>query len=642
MSNKTLRQDGRSHRSGVIVPLVIIAVVAVFLVGGGMYYYFVGAGDELAINPIVVPVERGEFVAQVVDQGEVQSSENVEIRCEARARNGQLTVLEVVPEGTLVKGGDFLVRLDSTSFETELESQKITVANAETAVIQAEADLTTAQESLREYNEGIYVEKLKTIENDISDARAQIATARQELVQAKADLDHSRKLQAKGFITSQQLATKEFAVSRAEFALQRAENLLELALKQEEVLKNITRIKETAQLESDIKAAKVKLENTKSSLEVERNKLREIEEMIKKCVITVPPGVEGQVVYAKESSRGGNDWVLEEGTTVRENQVLIRLPNPQKMEVKALYNEQSITLIEPGMPAVIRVDALNNQILKGVVTRVSQYAESSGWFSTSIRKYAVNVKILDPPKALKPGMNASVTIQVRYEPDVLIAPIQTVYGVQDRHFVMVKKSDKDFETREVEVDGDNSKQVVFKSGVTEGELLVMNPGAYKDYLELPELKKEGKIELSENEQMQADEAQKAAEAERLRRTQRRGDGAASAGGEAPAAGGGGAGGSRPRGGPGGAGGGGGGFDMNAMLDRMMQRYDTNSDGKIDADEMAALDSRAVDRVKAADADGDGSVTREEMKRGVEEMMKRFREGGGGGPGGGGGRGGNQQ
>ena len=252
-------------------------------------------------------VERGEFVSLVVDQGEVRSSENVEIRCEARARNGQLNVLQVIPEGTMVKGGDFLVQLDSTPFETELENQKVTVTSAETAVIQAEADLVAAQESLKEYNQGIYVEKLKTIENEISDARGQIATAKQELIQAQADLEHSRKLQAKGFITVQQLTAKEFAVNRAEFALERAENLLELSLKKEEVLKNITRIKETAQLESDIKAVTVKLENQKSNLEVERSKLREIEEQIRKCTITVPPGVEGQVVYAKEFSRGGND-----------------------------------------------------------------------------------------------------------------------------------------------------------------------------------------------------------------------------------------------------------------------------------------------------------------------------------------------
>ena len=186
----------------------------------------------------------------------------------------------------------------------------------------------------------------------------------------------------------------------------------------------------------------MKLSSERKSLAVETEKLAEIEDMIDKCNIEVPEGVKGQVVFAKESSRGGNDWVLEEGTSVRQNQVLIRLPNPEEMEVKALINEQSITQIEAGMAATIKVDALNNKTLTGVVTKVNQYAESSGWMSSSIRKYAVLVKIIDPPPALKPGMNASVTIQVQYEPEVLLAPIQCIYSVQDRQFCLAKMGEQ--------------------------------------------------------------------------------------------------------------------------------------------------------------------------------------------------------
>ena len=374
----------RFRRSGSALPLLLLGLA--LLSAAGVTFYLLTNGKSAAadIEPILASVEQGPFVSQVLDQGEVQSSENVEIRCEARARNGAITVIEVVPEGSRVKGGDFLVRLDSTSFEKELETQKISVANSETSVIQAEAELKTATEALKEYEQGIFVEKKKLIENDIYNAKSQIETAKQELTQAKAVLEHSKKLQGKGFITSQQLEADGFDVTRAEFALKTAENQLDLAQKQEEVLVTITQVKETVQLRSDIEAAKVKLANQRESLEVEKSKLEEIKQQISKCEIRVPEGVSGQVVYAKESSRGGNDWVLEEGTSVRERQVLIRLPNPEKMEVKALINEQSITQIRVGMPATIQVDALTNQSLRGVVTKVNQYAESSGWMSSSI------------------------------------------------------------------------------------------------------------------------------------------------------------------------------------------------------------------------------------------------------------------
>ena len=327
---------------GIIVGLVVLAL----LIFGGFYWSQPGSDNETIIEPILVSVERGEFVSQVLDQGEIQSSDNVEIRCQVRARNGDVGVLSIIPEGTVVSGGELLVRLDSTSFEKELEQQKVAVANAETSVIQAEADHSAAIATLKEYEQGVFVEQQKTIQNEVFDAEAEISTARQEITQAEAVLEHSKKLQNKGFITDQQLESDTFAVERARFSLRRAENSLDLAKEKLSVLEKITREKEVNILQSDIKAAKIRLENQREAKKVELAKLAEITTQIENCEVRAPPEVEeGQVVYGKETSRGRDEWVLEEGTSVRENQVMIRLPNPNKMEVKALVNEQSITRI---------------------------------------------------------------------------------------------------------------------------------------------------------------------------------------------------------------------------------------------------------------------------------------------------------
>ncbi len=604
-----------NSRKGSFAPIVLFGAVAVSLICFTLYYISNGEENTAIKDITLATVEKGEFVAQVLDQGEIQSSENVEIRCEVRARNGALTVIEVVPEGSRVSSGDFLVRLDSTSFEKELETQKISVANSQTAVIQAEAELNTATESLKEYEQGVFVEKKKLIENDIYDAQSLIETAKQDLSQAKAFLAHSKKLQGKGFITSQQLDAHGFEVKRAEYSLKTAENKLQLANKQLEVLQNITRIKETVQLKSDIEAAKVKLANQRESLTVEESKLEEIKTQIKKCEIRVPAGVDGQVVYAKESSRGGNDWVLEEGTSVRERQVLIRLPNPDKMEVKALINEQSITQIRPGMPAKIKVDALTNQTLTGVVTKVNQYAESSGWMSSSIRKYAVLVEIVDPPKALKPGMNAAVTIEVRYESDAVQAPIQTIYAVQDRHFCLVKTGENQWETREIDVDGDNSQVVLIAAGLEPGESLVLNPGAFKELMQLPELDLEDKIEISAEMKSRIDQLKN------------KKDPTATGSGESGAA--------KAEGKPGDRGGPGrgsgqsgmGNFEMPKNGKEFIKQKDTDGDGKLTKDEVGQPYSFFFSRI---DTDGDGFVNEAEADVSIQNMKRRMQSGGGGG------------
>ena len=579
-STATARWHARraGDRAGGSTPLVIGSLVVLVFSLAAAWRWGTGTTDDVpAINPQLTPVTRGDFIAQVLDQGEVQSSENVEIRCEVRARNGEVTVLSVIPEGSSVAEGDLLVQLDSTSFEKELEQQKIAMANAETAKIQADTSLASSQAALNEYINGTFVENQKQIQNEIYDAKSEIKTAQQELKQAQAVLQHSKKLHAKAFITRQTLQADEFAVQRAEIAVQKADNSLELAQQKLHVLEEITFKKEKIQLESDIRAAQVKLSSETEAYAVEQEKLAEIKTMIKKCAVRVPPGVSGQVVYARQSSRR-DDWVLEEGTTVRENQVLVRLPNPQRMEVKALINEQSITRIEPGMPASIKVDALNNNTLTGVVTRVSQYAESNGWLQTRVRKYAVIVRIIDPPLLLKPGMNASVAIQTQYVPDALLAPIQTIYSVQGRQFCLAKTSDGGWETLNVTCGGENAKHVFFQDGVSENRQLVMNPRAYVEHMQLPDAKSESRIQLPAGEQ---NLAQASAAAERA-------------------------------------------YDKSSVPPSgaaLIKQKDSDGDGKLTQLEVGKPFSDFFERI---DTDGDGFVNQAEADASLKQMRQRMK------------------
>ncbi len=157
-------------------------------------------------------------------------------------------------------------------------------------MIQAETALATAEATLNEYINGTFVEAEKTIQNEMYDAESQTTTALQELKQAKAVFEHSKKLAAKAFVTQQTLEADEFAVQRAEIKVKQGKNAESLAAKKMEVLKDITYEKEKVQYESDIKAAKVKLASEREAYEVETAKLVEIQDMIEKCEIIVPPG----------------------------------------------------------------------------------------------------------------------------------------------------------------------------------------------------------------------------------------------------------------------------------------------------------------------------------------------------------------
>ena len=75
------------RRHGVVTSLLLIGAAICAIIGTIAWFYYSNGPATPNLNLMMADVERGDFVAKVLDQGEVQSSENVEIRCEVRARN---------------------------------------------------------------------------------------------------------------------------------------------------------------------------------------------------------------------------------------------------------------------------------------------------------------------------------------------------------------------------------------------------------------------------------------------------------------------------------------------------------------------------------------------------------------------------
>ncbi|MFN3189731.1 MAG: HlyD family efflux transporter periplasmic adaptor subunit [Aureliella sp.] len=572
--------------SGRIVLTLIILLVA--LAGGGYAWYSnSSSGGSLAGEEIITDVvTRGPFDHIVLEQGEVESSSNIDVNCEIKTRgSGGTSILWVIDEGSYVKEGDKLVELDSATLENELTAQRIAVSSAEATVISSQAAVETAKISLQEYLEGTYMSERKTI-------LSEVALAQQELRKAELSLASDERLAAKGMI-------KGLQVEAASFAVVNAKNKLEAAEARLKVLDELTKEKNEVQFGSDIEAAKARLKSDENVLLEEKSKLEEIEDQIAKCVILSP--ADGVVVYNnKFSSRGGAEFVVEEGASVRERQTIIKLPDPSKMQVKAKVNESRITLITPGMPAKIRVSAVQGDMLAQVI-RVNKYAEPGSWFSSSVKEYATIVEIIDPPEAIRTGMTAEVQIFVEQLPDALQIPVHGVYEYKGRHFCLKKEGEDSFSTVPIEIGATNDIKVTVESGLEENDQIVLNPRKHLDLMELPEIEditdREKLKEIGEN----TDSLPKAPA-----ETQRQGP---------PA---------------GGRGGGAGGFNPSSMVDAMFAKSDTNGDGKIEGDEINTLDSRMKDGMSRFDSNGDGALEKSEVLK-VFKSFSGGRGGGGGGP-----------
>jgi multidrug efflux pump subunit AcrA (membrane-fusion protein) len=450
-----------------------------FLLASVGFWTLRGSGETR--NTIVLHrVERGPFVHEVVERGEIESSRSVEIYCEVKARGNSegTAILEVVEEGTRVEPGDFICRLDASALDQELIQQQILCNNAKSLMIQAQNTLETSEMAKKQYLEGTFLQEEQTLEGAVF-------VAEENLRRAQQYLKYSQRLAAKGYVTDLQLEGDEFAVEKAV-------NELEAAKTQLRVLREYTKPKMLKDMDAAIKSAEALYESNESSYQLELSKLREIEEQVTKCTIVATQA--GQVVYAnRPNNRSQNEFIVEPGALVRERQVIVRLPDPSAMQVKADINESRITLVKVGMPVDIRLDAFGDTHLKGVVTKVNEYPEADGWFSSQVKQYATLIKIENPPEQIRPGLTAEVKILVDRMADVLRIPVQAVHEHGNRFYCMLRTA-SGWEAREVAAGPNNDKFVVIESGLTEGDLISMAPRTVLSEVKLPALVQSEKAE----------------------------------------------------------------------------------------------------------------------------------------------------
>jgi RND family efflux transporter MFP subunit len=587
---------------------MIVLLLLVGLSGFGIWKWkFENKVEDITADLILHEVSKGPFDHIVLDQGELESSSNIEILCQVKAKGGGGTpILWVLEEGTAVKKGDMVVRLDKSALEDQLQIQKIAVNGAIAKLISSKALLETSNIARTEYLEGTY-------QTEESSLLGEIALAKQELRKSQLASASSERLVAKGSIKSLQQEADQYAVENSQ-------GTLDSALARLKVLRELTQKKMLVQFDSEIEKAKALVNSDQSILDEEQGKQADLEKQIEACDMRAP--ADGICVYSNRySSRGGSaEFVVEAGAVVREQQSIVRLPDPTKMQVKAKISEGNITLVQEGMPVKIGVDAITNMELLGRVTKVNRYAEPSSFFSSQIKEYAVFIQIINPPSEIRTGMTAEVRIFVDQRPDAIQVPVHGLYEHGNKTYCLVKKG-LQFETRAVSVSATNDTSVAIGEGLQVGDTIVLNPRKHLDLMDLPETTKGEADSKSLSEIVAAQGGPMPAKADGEKKGEGRGEGSK---------------GKNRKGTDGGGGGGSGGFNPAQAVARTFEEYDGDKDGKLNAEELNRMPEERRSRAILADINGDGSITRQEMTTAMQRFSGGGRPGGGGGPYGGGG------
>jgi HlyD family secretion protein len=420
-----------------------------------------------ATPPVTVSAAGGPFLQEVVERGEVESSSNVEIRCQVQSRAAAGTaIIQIVNEGTYVKEGDFLIKLDDSGLRQDLVLQQIASNTSRAMVVEAQADADATKLALQEYESGTFKQEEGNLESDEF-------VAKENLRRAEEYLRYSEKLAARGYVTEVQLEADRFAVEKARKELDAASTKLE-------VLHRYTKVKTLNKLKADVETADARLKSKQNTHKLDLERQTTLEEQLANCIIKAPTS--GQVVYANPPV---GEPLIAEGKLVRERQIIVRLPDPKRMQVTARVNESRIDRVKKGMTARIRLDAFPDQELYGTVREISEYPLPAASAYSTMKEYAADIDIQEPPPGVRSGMTAQAAIEVEKIDYAMQVPLPAIIERNKRFFCLVTQNG-DLTAQEVSVGPANEQSVVIEDGLNEGDQVLLAPQTYESSVILPE------------------------------------------------------------------------------------------------------------------------------------------------------------
>ena len=235
----------------------------------------------------------------------------------------------------------------------------------------------------------------------------------------------------------------------------------------------------------NVNTAKSTLDNAKAEMEA-------IEANIKQAEIEVNTA-ETNVGYTKITAPMDGTVIsvpVSEGQTVNANQTtptIVTIADLSKMKIKPEISEGDITKVKAGQEVSFTILSDSQTLYHSVIDSVdpantttsdssstSSSVSSSSSSTTSAIYYYANVLIDNPDRTLRIGMTTENNIKIANAKDVLLVSNMAIQKRDGKSFVNVLNNKNQPEQREVETGVQNDFQTEIKSGLKEGEKVIVS------------------------------------------------------------------------------------------------------------------------------------------------------------------------
>jgi multidrug efflux pump subunit AcrA (membrane-fusion protein) len=334
-----------------------------------------------------------------------------------------LKIQDMVPEGTLVKAGEYIAQLDRSSynntFKDESETLKTQLSDMEMKLLDTAVVLTNARDDIK--NQKYVVEESQiTLDQSKFEPPATIRKAVVVLDEAKRTLEQKKR----------------------SYSLSKEQSLAEV-------------------------------NHLKIHLNRQIRLVDDLQTFLAKFTITAPTS--GMVIYKKER----NGAKRKVGSSVNAfDLVIATLPDLTSMISKIYVNEIEISKVKIGQNVIIKIDAFPAKAYSGKVMFIANIGEQLP--NSDSKMFEVQIKVDGSDPDLRPSMTTGNKIIIKAYNDAIFVPTECIQtGMDSIPFVYEKNK-----TKQIVVLGEaNEKFSIVEQGLQPGTSIYMiqpeEPGTFK-------------------------------------------------------------------------------------------------------------------------------------------------------------------
>jgi multidrug efflux pump subunit AcrA (membrane-fusion protein) len=392
---------------------VITTIIVVVLSSAGLVTYLNLSKPKTADELSLAEAKRGNLEIAVYGTGELVAWRSFDVRGpnvvdNFNFRAAPLRITDIVPEGTIVKKGDYIATLDRSGFSNQQKDEQVILNDLLTGydlkLIDTAVTLSTLRDDIRDQVYAVEEAEI-AVQQSFLDPPA---------VQRQVETEHQRML-------------RHLDQKRRIYSLQRAQAYSEVS-------------------------------TLRYELERQKRKVNDLEKILAEFTVVAP--YDGMVIYKRD--RLGNK--IRAGSMLYPfNPVVATLPDLSTLVSKTYVSEVEVSRVKKGMPVQVKVEALNGKIFDGYVAEVANIGEQLPNSDSKVFEVLVSFNADDP--ALKPALTTENKVIIKNYENVLFVPLESLHASADNlTFVYTRNGDK-----QLVIPGEaNDRFVIIEKGLTEG------------------------------------------------------------------------------------------------------------------------------------------------------------------------------